>query len=283
MNKIELGARYDLLSLFARRIDEAEDPRPPTVNRRDCWIVPVESLKVPGAAPPVSGALGGGHRTRRENRPPSSTEESAPVAFMVKRLGLVLLTLLLPLAAEAFWTDTVIVPGHSVGAIRATTTRADLVRLLGAGNVKDARIGVVEDESAAGTIVFPADPKRRLEITWGGSKTVEMVFIRGENAVWHTADGIGIGTSVSRLEKLNGKPFKFSGLGWDYGGNILDWQGGRLAHLRNEMMLTISTIPPGATSADQDAITGERDLFSNLPAVRRIDPRVSQLIVLLKH
>lgn len=36
--------------------------------------------------------------------------------------------------------------------------------------------------------------------------------VHGTEGVWHTAQGIGLGTSLSTLERLNGRPFHFRSL-----------------------------------------------------------------------
>lgn len=47
---------------------------------------------------------------------------------------------------------------------------------------------------------------------------------------WHTQTNIRVGTNLKDLEKINGRPFKFTGLGWDLGGTI-DAKGGQLGKL----------------------------------------------------
>ena len=61
-------------------------------------------------------------------------------------------------------------------------------------------------------------------VNFSGLSRIKIV---GEQTDWKTKEGITLGTSLKELEKLNNKPFKFSGLGWDYGG-IVNWEGGNL-------------------------------------------------------
>jgi hypothetical protein len=47
-----------------------------------------------------------------------------------------------------------------------------------------------------------------------------------EGSPWTSAaDGVHIGISLEKLNKLNGRSFTFSGFECDYGGNVIDWKG----------------------------------------------------------
>lgn len=157
----------------------------------------------------------------------------------MRRLFIYLLLLSLPALAEE---NTVVVPGKSVGPITAKFTRADLVKAFGRANVKDAKIQLGEGETTNGAVVFPKDPKRRLEITWVKSRRVGDVRFSGRSSVWHTADGITLGTTLAELQKLNGVPFKFCGFGWDYGGIVTSWEGGQLATSLKGVWLTLDPL-----------------------------------------
>jgi hypothetical protein len=180
--------------------------------------------------------------------------------------------LVLLLAGSAVAQDkTLIVPGKSVGPITRTTTRVGLNKLFGAANVKDGKIYGPEGESTPGTIVFPKDPKRKLEITWTSKKRIGVVSMDGTSSVYKTAEGITLGTTLQRLEELNGKPFKFSGVGWDYGGLIQSWEGGKLDKgLKNIWpRLSVLTGTPEPTQADFDAVSGDRTVWSNEAAQKK--------------
>ena len=52
------------------------------------------------------------------------------------------------------------------GSITAHTTRQDLVRAYGAQNVVDKGISSGEEGIVEGTVLFPNDPERSIEIFW---------------------------------------------------------------------------------------------------------------------
>jgi hypothetical protein len=148
------------------------------------------------------------------------------------------LLLLLPLSATAK-ENTLIIGGKSCGPITAKCKRADLVRFFGKSNLKEAPIPIGEGETVPGTVVFPKDSKRRLEIIWTRSKQVGEIRLSGSSSLWHTQEGISLGTTLQELHRQNGVAFQFSGFGWDYGGTVLDWKGGKLAQALQYVQLTL--------------------------------------------
>jgi hypothetical protein len=119
------------------------------------------------------------------------------------------------------------------GAINSHTTRKDLVRMYGAANVVDQDVDIGEGEMQSATFLFPKDPQRQIEISWKDpdNKTApESAQILGNKSLWHGVHGITLGTSISELERLNGRPFRFAltNDGTDMAEETISWQGGRL-------------------------------------------------------
>ncbi|MFN8612904.1 MAG: hypothetical protein U0931_35525 [Vulcanimicrobiota bacterium] len=192
----------------------------------------------------------------------------------MKRILLLLLVLALPALAKE---NTLIVPGKSVGPITASSTRADLIRPFGAANLKEGMLSEAEGQEVAGSILFPKDERRRLEIIWSKTKRIASLKFYGQRSVWHTAQGITLGTTLAELEKLNGKPFKFSGFGWDYGGQIVDWQGGKLQSALKDVW---PTLDPGAQDNSTE-FSGDREFLSSKALEKKLHIRVVQLRVQL--
>ena len=188
--------------------------------------------------------------------------------------------LLLLVTASALAKDkTLIVPGQSVGPITPRTTRADLVQYFGAGNLKNTAIYRGEGESVKGTVVFDKDPKRRMEITWTASKRVGDITISGKSSLWHTAEGITLGTTLAELQRLNGKPFKFSGFDWDYGGLIQDWQGGKLETGLKNIWPTLVY----ASGDDTSEVSGDQEFTSNAVLQKKLHITVGRLRIELNR
>jgi hypothetical protein len=97
----------------------------------------------------------------------------------------------------------------------------------------DQDVDIGEGEMQSGTFLFPKDPQRQIEMLWKDpdNKTVpESAQIWGKKSFWHGVHGITLGTSVSELERLNGRPFRFAltNDGMDMAEETISWQGGRL-------------------------------------------------------
>lgn len=182
-------------------------------------------------------------------------------------------------------TSTLIVPGKSFGPITRATTRAQLNKLFGPANVKDGTIYLIEGETTPGTIVFAKDPNRKMEITWTKKKRIGTVRLNGESSVYKTAEGVTLGTTMQQLEQINGKPFKFSGLGWDYGGFIQSWDGGKLDKSLKNAWPRLSAVygSPEPSEADMNAISGDKTVWSHQASKTPIKVWVTQLEVELNR
>jgi len=162
---------------------------------------------------------------------------SQSVAFFRGRFSVCLggLTLLAAMTAfgQAQADPWLIIAGGKKGAINSHTTRKDLVRMYGAANVVDQDMDIGEGETQPGTFLFPKDPQRQVELLWKDpdNKTgPKSAHIWGKKSLWHGVQGITLGTSVSELERLNGRPFRFELIhaGTDMAQEAISWRGGLL-------------------------------------------------------
>ena len=83
------------------------------------------------------------------------------------------------------------------------------------------------------TILFPNDPRRRLEVIWNNDAArtdLSLVVINGQSQ-WSAPRGLKLGTPLAALEKINGRPFKLSGFDADGNASVLGWEGGALSSL----------------------------------------------------
>jgi len=201
----------------------------------------------------------------------------------------VLITLLLAQAGKPAANDWTVVPGVRVGPITAGTVRGDVDRLFHAGAVEDDEIELDEGMLQAATLVYRHDASATVAITWNGKGREahpKQVFIcqgqRRGTCRWHAAGGIAMGARLSDLEALNGRPFTVSGFGYNYGGNVLSWDGGALKKLdcHGRLILTLDgertggryTVP--MTAEEVHAVRGDRPIRSSTPAMRKLNPRV---------
>src|SRR5260221_1158601 len=166
------------------------------------------------------------------------------------------------------------------GAINGHTTREELVRAYGKANVVDHDVDVGEGETQLGTVIFPNDPKRSIEILWQDpdKKTrPSSAQIQGEASLWKAPRGISLGTSLKHLEQFNGKPFQMAGFGWDYSGTVKSWENGSLAtELDGEhgrVIVRLDSRPGTEVSQDeQNQVMGDRDFSSHHPVMQKLNP-----------
>jgi hypothetical protein len=171
------------------------------------------------------------------------------------------------------------------------TVRADLARLFPKDAVEDDEIELDEGMLQPATLVYKKDPSQALAISWSAAGTPRQIFLcwglRRGPCRWHTADGIGIGTRLDELERRNGGPFTIAGFGYNYGGNVLSWNGGKLAGLdcNGRLVLTLDgeraggRYTPEMTNEELRSIRGDRPIRSSTPAFHKLNPRVVGMLL----
>lgn len=152
---------------------------------------------------------------RGESVPPGSSEDSLPTAPIAE-----------PVAAGPDLSDRTFVPGERLGAITSEMTAEDVRTLYGADQLVATTLYGPEGITYPGYHLFPGtDDQLNISIDSLGASA----YTSEPGSHWASAEhGVRVGTSLEELERLNGGPFIFSGFGWDYGGNIYDWLGGKL-------------------------------------------------------
>ena len=179
------------------------------------------------------------------------------------------------------------------GPINAHTTRRDLVRAYGAINVVDQDLDLGEGEVEAGTVLFPSDPERSIQILWKDAKTgtePSSLTIRGNKSRWKASHATSLGTTLKQLERLNGRPFHMSGFGWDYSGTVMSWDRGMLSHdlgqfdphgEHGRIVLRLNCDTPRTeplTKEEEMQVVGDRDFSSNHPVLQKMNPCVSEMV-----
>ncbi|MGO1073081.1 hypothetical protein [Lysobacter sp. CA199] len=119
------------------------------------------------------------------------------------------------------------------GALAPDLGPEQLRQLFGAANVAiDERLNGAEGEQFRGVIVYPQDSTRRAYLYFQDEQNLRglsTVTVRDRDTRWRLDTGLRMGMPLAELARLNGKPIRFSGLDWDYGGVVDDWNGGKLA------------------------------------------------------
>lgn len=157
------------------------------------------------------------------------------------------------------------------GRLRRDTTIADLQAIYGSANVRIGDVPGPEGSTEQGAILFPDDPARRAYVYFHDDmqpKRLASVRVFDPESQWQLERGVRIGMPFDALRRLNGKPFRFGGLDWDYGGYVSDWNDGTLAERDGDPMLIgvrLGARDPGHAPVDAYPI-GEGGFSSDDPS-----------------
>lgn len=186
-----------------------------------------------------------------------------------------------PIEGAAF-EDWKIEPRVRIGALNRYGSELDLARAYGARNLRDSSVALGEGESFPGTLLYPDDPQRRMEIVWfdpGAKRAARRAVLRGERSRWMLPRQISLGSSLSDLERANGRPFRLSGFGWDYAGAVTSWDGGALDSLLRGVYLYLEPRIEDRAGAAYRRLQGDREFDSGNADMRSLDPRVYQIFI----
>jgi hypothetical protein len=132
------------------------------------------------------------------------------------------------------------------------------------------------------SIIYPNDPKRRLEVLWSNEAArsdIQVIVINGRSQ-WLAPKGLKLGLPIAAVEKANGRPFKLSKFGSDGSASVLGWEGGALSTLpggcKIGLRLALDQKSPEAARA---AVIDDKELLSNDPNVRAVKPTIAEILI----
>jgi hypothetical protein len=132
------------------------------------------------------------------------------------------------------------------------------------------------------SILFPNDPRRRLEVLWNNDASrsdTSIIAINGKSQ-WTAPRGLRLGLPLAALEKANGRPFKIGGFGADGSASVLGWEGGALSSLPGGCKVGIRLAADSKASPDaRSAVTGDKQLLSNDASVLAVKPSVAEILI----
>lgn len=161
----------------------------------------------------------------------------------------------------------------------------ELVQAYGKNHVIYDTIWGAEGFFTMGTIL-KTENVSRIEITWkNDAKKTEIVsatLVSDQNwfgdsiqpGMWHSNTGIKLGMSLEEVEKINGRPFSFSGFGWDYAGGLMSWEGGTLEGKGISIQMSEGTGYDSLPEDEYTKILGDVPVMSNNATARKSGARV---------
>jgi hypothetical protein len=154
--------------------------------------------------------------------------------------------------------------------------------------VRAENVDIGEGEEAPGALVYPDDPRQTVFVVWkdAAGRYPLSVEIR-EKSQQVTYGGIGIGTTLKALERLNGRPFELAGFDWDYSGTVTSWEGGRLETVGGSVCELKVRLDPGPTNRQEqkaalDATAGDRLFKSSDRNMQILNPKVYEVLLLYR-
>lgn len=159
-----------------------------------------------------------------------------------------------------------IVPNKKMGIVTNTTTKQDLYKICKEKNIKDTIVFSYEDIDVTGTqIIYPGSPDNRIKIIWSNDNLPERVWI--DDGDLKTISGIGIGSTISEVEKANKKSFLLNGFEIDnyLAGTAINWKNGDL------MGLGIQFTTTNDLGDDYHKIIGGKELASDDPYIQKAE------------
>ena len=166
-----------------------------------------------------------------------------------------------------------------------------LEKKYGANNIIKKAIIETGEGSFETTKLF-ADTDKEVHIYWQDGKEyiqIQDVVVKGRldenaklknNSQWISKLGLRLGMKMSEVIALNGKTFTITGIGWDLGGNVVSWEGGKLANKNaNVRFNDYSDNMGGLTEKEYSSISGDREFDTKHPAIQKLNPTVDEFSV----
>ena len=126
-----------------------------------------------------------------------------------------------------------------------------------------------------GVVLFRDKPDERIEVIFRDKEMTKVAEVRlGQDATaWHGPAGVRKGATLAEIQAANG-PFLMSGFRFDWGGEVIDWHGGKLETLDGGCTLKLRLqLPAGAKASSDDEIESNDELLSGL------DPAVADMAI----
>ena len=156
-----------------------------------------------------------------------------------------------------------------------------LIQEFGASHVVSAEIPLGEGESERGTVIFPDQTDRKVEILWKfpeEKRSPRSVKISGQASRWTAAGGLTLGQTLDEVERRNGRPFELMGFGWDRGGAVPSWSGGALDAFDSCRLRARFTPEAGSENDPRfHEVQGDRAFASNDSVMRSLPLRVTEI------
>jgi len=167
------------------------------------------------------------------------------------------------------------------GPFAKDSSHIRLAQVFGTQNVTFTEVEGPNNSKLMASVLFPKDPKRRLEVLWlndASRSGTQVIAINGQSA-WSAPQGLRLGMQVAAIEKLNKKPFKLTAFGAD-GGTVADWQGGALGSLPGGCKVGMRLVADRRASQDvRSKLAAAKELQSSDAEVRAARAAIAEILI----
>jgi len=168
------------------------------------------------------------------------------------------------------------------GAFAKDSSHLKLATAYRSENVVFTEVEASEGKKLMASVLFPKDPKRRLEVWWENeaSRTGTHLIVINGHSTWTAPKGLKIGLQLAALERLNGKSFKLKGFGDGNVGSVSDWQGGAMESLNGGCKVGVLLRPdPKASPEARNGVPASGEFTSADANVKLVKPTVAEIII----
>jgi len=168
------------------------------------------------------------------------------------------------------------------GPFAKDSSHLELVTAFNSKNITFADVEAADGTKVPASILFPNDPKRRLEVWWSDRthrSDIHLIVIGGQST-WTAPDGLRLGQTLEQVEKINHKPFKLKGFDKDRIATVSDWDGGELATLAGDCKPGLSLRADAKAAAEKiGALSADKEYSSSDPSIRATKPTISEILI----
>jgi hypothetical protein len=168
------------------------------------------------------------------------------------------------------------------GAFTRDSSHMKLATAFGSQNVTWDDVDGPGGSKLKASVLFPKDPKRRLEVLWTrpDARTDLQLVAINHQSTWTAPKGLRLGMTLAAVEKLNGKPFELSGFAKDTGGSVQSWDGGALAELPGGCKVSLRFEPdPKAAPDVRNDVAVDKQFASSDTAMKKAAPKVVEILI----
>lgn len=167
------------------------------------------------------------------------------------------------------------VPTQSLNEVLACANLAGLQTKYGKENVVANTSWVMGDDTLQGSIIFPSSPKQ-VYVYYRSGEIVD-VTIQGKSSAWKTNSGLYLGLPLQEVQKLNNKNFTLSGFNWAHGGEVVSWEGGKLADIHLATFSNAGNQHDGLSDAEYNQISGQTEFDVRHEAIQKLNPSLDMI------